>query len=643
MRPGEAAVSSVPAVPPHSGLPTGEDALALYRLIASLLPVAVGITDPQGNILEANATAATILGLPAEALRQCDASAHHWPLLRPDGTPLPADEYPAVKALARGEQLGPVEFGLQRGDGEIAWLRAWVAPIPLPQYGVVMVAQDETAHRRTLEALRARDRRYQLALVAGGLGGWEWDARERSLHLDPILKHMLGFAEAELPSTVEAWTSRIHPEDRDSLLAAARDHMEGALDVFEQEHRMLHKDGRELWFLTRGVVSRDEAGKPLAFTGTHVDITHFRHAREAAAKSEHLARSITDNLPLGLAVIDARQRIVLANLQLRHWYPHLSFDTQPHCRRLLPTLDQAAPCPCAPGACDDAPQELHLEVPLPQGPRTLRFTFCPLPTGSEAGRDLILLVEDVTEKLAVEARLHRAQKLEAMGTLAAGIAHEINQPLNALQLYGSGLEMLLENNPSLPLATIRQRIGLMLQEAGKVRDIINHMRALSQLDTPATIQPVDVGACVRSGLQLLRAQLAAHGIELALTQAENLPQALASPMQLEQVVINLVVNAMQALDTLPAMPERPKCIQVDVRAETDRVLLIVEDNGPGLGGRQDRLFDPFFTTKDASLCMGLGLSIVHSLARSWGADVLAQAAVPQGARFTLVLRAAEAV
>ncbi|AGW12942.1 PAS domain-containing protein [Megalodesulfovibrio gigas] len=634
---------SAPEKPPDLGPPLpGQDTLALYRLIANLLPVAVAITDPQGRIVEANAAAAAIFDRPREQLLGHEVTAARWPMFQQDGSPLPPHASPAAEALAQGAMRGPALLGMRRTDGAMAWLRTWAAPIPLPGYGVVLVAQDETAHCATMDALHAREQRYRLALVAGGLGSWEWNMAARTLHLDVFLKQMLGFAETELPSTVDAWAARIHPDDRESVLAAARAHVEGALDVFEMEHRMLHKDGRILWFLTRGAVVRDDAGKPLLFRGTHVDVTHFRHAREAAAKGERLAQSITDNLPLGLAVIDSQRHIVLANHKLRQWYPHVDFDSLPQCRLLLPTLAQTAPCPCeTTGCCRDTPRELHLDVPLPHGMRTLRFSFCPLPTAAPGGQDVVLLVEDVTEKLAVEARLHRAQKLEAMGTLAAGIAHEINQPLNALQLYGSGLEMLLESNPSLPVATIRERIGLMLQEANKVRDIINHMRALSRLDTPAAIQPVDMAASVRSALQLVRAQLAAHGIELALHLPAALPHVLASPVQLEQVVINLVVNAMQALDTLPVDPLRPKLIRVEGCARGGQVLLIVEDNGPGLGGRQDRLFDPFFTTKDASLCMGLGLSIVHSLARSWGADVLAEAAAGQGARFSLVLRAAD--
>lgn len=391
-----------------------------------------------------------------------------------------------------------------------------------------------------------------------------------------------------------------------------------------------------------GYPFQDLDGSPLALE-LGIDITSSKRAQEALRASEERYRSIAENLALGLVILDKDMRLRAANPRLREWMPHADFDAAPHCYELLCENDRKHVCPECPVPMvrqDGLVRETLREVALPQGVRRMQLTFSPIFDWEQLVESVIVLVEDVTEKLEVQARLQRAHKLEAMGTLAGGIAHEINQPLNALQLYVSGLEMLVEKDRQPTPDALLERLGWIMREADRIHEIITHMRALVHQEAgPAKPGAAELNDCVEAALSLLKAQLKAHGISLDLETAPNLPNARANPVQLEQVVINLVVNAMQALDSLDAQQAAglKKCIQVRTSLHAQQLQITVRDNGPGLQGLEDRMFDPFFTSKDAGKGMGLGLSIVHTFVDSWGGQVQGKTLETGGAEFIVRL------
>ena len=387
---------------------------------------------------------------------------------------------------------------------------------------------------------------------------------------------------------------------------------------------------------------QDVDGTPLILE-LGIDISQSKRTQEALAVSEERYRSITDNLTLGIAVIDKDLTVVAANPKIREW---LGYDdaNPPSCRELLPVnwgqgLEMCRELPFDQGAVHETTFDIRSETET----TSYRVVFCPLFNPRGGVDSVIAIVEDITDKLRIEASLQRAQKLEALGTLAGGIAHEINQPLNALQLYVSGLEMMLEKSRALDKETILTRLSWIMRESGKIQDIITHMRALVHQEDSQSPGPADMNQMVTSALTLVTAQLTAHHIRIELDLAQDLPRAMANPVQLEQVVLNLAVNAMQAMDTITGEGSdgQPKRLHIATAQRDGWVVLSVSDNGPGVQGLQDRIFDPFFTTKDAGKGMGLGLSIVHTFVDSWGGEVALHNLSRGGARFDVRLIPAE--
>ncbi len=394
-------------------------------------------------------------------------------------------------------------------------------------------------------------------------------------------------------------------------------------------------------FLAYAYPFDDVNGVPLVLE-LGLDITPTKRAQQALRLSEERYRSITENLAIGVALVDRDRRVLAVNPRLSAWFGHPEqLPAEGLCCDLFPCRGDCEHRPCRQTFEQGAVVEDRLELPSPGGTQTFQLTFCPV-RGADRVESMLVMVDDVTEKLLVQNRLQRAQRLESLGTLAAGIAHEINQPLNALQLYVGGLEMLVERRPELDRTTILERLGLILDQCRRICDIITHMRALSRQQNTVPPQPVDVNRVVENALELLKSQLAAHGITLRFDLMPDLPDALATPVQLEQVIINLTVNAMQSLDAFDNRERPGKYILLRTTATRERVFLEVEDNGAGLAGIEDRIFDPLFSEQRSGMGTGLGLPIVHTLVSSWSGEISGRCNDGPGATFLVSLLRASA-
>jgi signal transduction histidine kinase len=230
-------------------------------------------------------------------------------------------------------------------------------------------------------------------------------------------------------------------------------------------------------------------------------------------------------------------------------------------------------------------------------------------------------------------RLGQVARLNALGELAAGMAHELNQPLTALLANTQAAQRMLAESPS-DLTTAHRAMTQATEQARRAADVVGRLRrAVERPDTTPHLQPIKLLGAVNSALYLLEPELKRRAVTPQLAITQTAPVVMAEPVALEQIIHNLLMNALQALDQVP---EHERQLVLTLASEDGHGLITVADTGPGLTASvMQRIFEPFFTTRKGGL--GLGLSLCETLAGGMGGQLGAGHNVPRGAVFTLSL------
>lgn len=366
-------------------------------------------------------------------------------------------------------------------------------------------------------------------------------------------------------------------------------------------------------------------------------LSDLQNAREREETTARIYRAIMDNLPIGVSYRDANLNLVAANPRLRAWFPSIQDNTavlHRYAFRNRIIRSSKNPHPCELAVRDRRIHEVQVEIPVDGENRLFDIIVCPIFDDTGAVVNVLELMVDVTERERLVTRMQRLERLQAVSLMAAGVAHEINTPLNIMELNTSTLDLRLEKEGTLSPDAVRKSLAAITEQIRRISSIVGHMRELARKEGAAHVVPVDVGTAISNALSIMGHQLEAHGVTCITNLAEGLPHVQADTIQMEQVIINLCVNAMHALETVE---RSEKYIRLVAMQKEENVVITVEDNGPGLGMALERVFDPFYTTKDPDAGSGLGLSLVQAFITSWHGDIRAENIAGGGARFVLTL------
>jgi signal transduction histidine kinase len=247
--------------------------------------------------------------------------------------------------------------------------------------------------------------------------------------------------------------------------------------------------------------------------------------------------------------------------------------------------------------------------------------------GSDFSAGTILLIEDVTDRVRLEEHLQISEKMASIGLLAAGVAHEVNTPLTGISSF---TQMLLEGaDPADPKTALLEKIERQTFRAAK---IVNGLLTLSRPGTPGGERmPVDLNTVITDVCSLLEHQLSVGRIRVRRELSPSLPPVSGIEHQLQQVFLNLFLNARDAMPS-------GGWLTVTTRVDGGEVVAEVSDTGSGIPPEQlARIYDPFFTTKAIGRGTGLGLSITYGIVRDHGGAIRCDSAQGHGTRFTVML------
>ena len=279
------------------------------------------------------------------------------------------------------------------------------------------------------------------------------------------------------------------------------------------------------------------------------------------------------------------------------------------------------------------------------GSRIFRGSCCRLPAKTEDEPLYLMMLEEITREKEMELQIIHSSRMTALGEMAAGVAHELNQPLNGIAGYIQLMENRLTSGKDPSTNQQLEFFRETMQEVKRMSEIINNLGVFSRSDTVTRLQePVDVRSAYRNSMNLLHAQIEKYGIEVQEDLQNELPPISGDSGKLQQVFMNLLVNARDALCEMASQSTGVirKTIRVSAGSMSRKglpgVLIEVSDNGPGIPQQNLKsIFDPFFTTKDPGKGTGLGLSISYGIVRDFGGSIEVISEPGAGACFSIWL------
>ncbi len=376
----------------------------------------------------------------------------------------------------------------------------------------------------------------------------------------------------------------------------------------------------------------------------------IRLYRKRLQESEGKYRSLFDSGPDPIFVVDCTDlRILDANPRAVEMYGYtraeldglpltvLGGDTVRECSAVFDTVfDPTSEGGDAAGGCLNIPKAM--QVRKDGSVFHVNLHACPI---SYRGRPAIIVsTTDITEMMDKDAQIIQAAKMKSLGEMSAGVAHELNQPLNAIRMGSDFLSLVIEQGLPVPQSRLHEVARDICAQVDRATEIINTLRSFGR-KSDAVIEPLDVNRPTRAVLPLVERQFLLQNVEVKLDLAEGLPPVRAHENRLQQVFFNLVTNARDAiLDRARTDGGLRGVITISTRAEGDTVVATVADNGAGIPeALREQIFQPFFTTKVTGQGMGLGLSIVYGIVRDYGGDIRIESTEGKGTAFHVRLPA----
>ncbi len=590
------------------------------------------VFDERCRILFANQMASEITGIPKEELIGKD----FFNVIGKRNKDF------MMESFTRDEDLGQklcIEMGLTTPQGRSIDAEVCIATSRSDEGDTKTYAyiRDITERRRSEKRLKGSEEKLRTLFERVRHGLFISSKEGRFIECNQALLDMLGYSNKkdllrkDLPQDVY-----VNLEDR--RLFMERVEREGYVKDMEVEFKK--RDGEKITVLLTAYPIRDEKEEIVGYEGINLDITERKRIEEEVREANEFFRNLIESSVDGIIVTDMKGNIFIFNkgAEVITGYTAEEVIGKIHITGLYPEgmaneIMERLRSPDYGGVGKLTPTQLTV---MNKAGEQIPIQLSAAMIFDRMGREIasVGIFTDLRPRLNMEKKLQEthlqlvsSEKMASLGKLAAGIAHEINNPLGGILIYASlMMEDLPEGDPK------RGDLARIVQEAGRCKDIVKSLLEFARQTEPK-MEPVDINRAIVEGLFFLENQALFHNIRIVKNLDPSLPPAMGNSGQLKQVFMNIVINAAEAMHGTGSLT-------ITTYPATDRNSILMEftDTGEGIPEENlSRIFDPFFTTKDVGIGTGLGLATSYGIIEDHGGKILVKSKVGEGATFMIEL------
>ncbi|MBL4712542.1 MAG: PAS domain-containing protein [Gammaproteobacteria bacterium] len=599
----------------------------------------VAITDIKGAITYANKKFVEVSGYSRDELlgqdhRLLNSGRHNDAFFRE-----------MYKTIAGGN-VWRGEICNQAKDGHLYWVDATIVATmdrhDKPEK-YISIRTDITQQKKTDKALVISEERISMAMSVANDGIWDWHLNDNSVYFDERFYTMAGYEPNEFPGAFDEFKKRVHPQHINELLQHVKKYIAGEEKNYDVEFQFQCKDGSYIWIRGRGlIVEHDVDGKPSRFVGTHTDITQRMQVEESLKRSQSLLNATGRMAKVGGWELDAVTSDVIWTDETYRIH-EMPIDS-------TPSLNEAFDCyhaddrPTVETALNNAldngqPYDLEARFTTVQGNSLWVRSTCEPVVVQGVVVKLNGTLSDITDLKYADEALRRSQKMDAIGQLTGGLAHDFNNILGIIMGNVSLLENYIETDEK-----SQKRIDTIKHSTQRAVDLTRSLLNFTRHNATGK-KVTNVNVLVENLQQL---------IEYSLTPQVNVEQKFDSdlwdtefdPGDFEDALLNLMLNARDAMngsgnitvETSNCLLDKAFCLHNIGALPGEYVRLSISDDGEGIPeNMMEHIFEPFFTTKDTDEGTGLGLAMVFGFVKRSNGYITVDSTLNQGATFCLYL------
>ena len=587
-------------------------------MLAAVRDYSIVLLDPEGRVTSWNPSAEQMLGYTeAEIVGQHFSRFFYLPV---EASATRAEQH-LLTAVATGKC--EVQRWCLRNDGSKFWATVGITPVRSDRtlIGYCMLTRDSTESGRIAQDLERSEAYLAEGQRISHTGSWAWNPVTKELFWSLEHFRILGLDPEVTEPSDEVFFARVHPQDRNTVEQTFAKALRDSAN-FDLDYRIVRPDGTIRYIDSQAHPVRDASGLLIEYVGTIIDVTERKLAEEDARKANARVKMVLDSITDKFFALDSQWQYTFFNEHAEEQLEALGKVPSDLIGRVL--WDEF-PRPESEQALRQAMTERkviteeHYYAPLNEW---VENRIYPSPDGGVA-----IFQRYVTERKRAEDALRTAQdelarvsRVMTMGILAASIAHEVNQPLTAV-ITNSNACMRWLSGATPNLVEAQDALVRIVRDGQRASQVIARIRALFK-ETPIYKESIDINQAIQQVITLAVGELNKHNVILHTQLASDVSPALGDRVQLQQVVLNLVMNAIEAMKTVE---DRPRELGISTQQEDlDHVRVSVRDTGIGFGSEgPERIFEPFYTTKPQG--MGMGLSISRTIidahgGRLWATD-----------------------